>query len=126
MYKKISLAVIIAAFSGMTMAEESGLLGAAQETAESAATAVEQSAENVMGAAQEDAQKVAESAKSTGLSDLDADKDGVISAEEAQANPDLAKSFESVDENKDGKIDAAEFAQFEAIQSPAPEGTSAE
>ncbi len=121
MYKKISLAVIIAAFSGMTMAEETGVLGAAQE----GAAAVEKTAE-ALGAAQEDVQKVAESAKSTGLADLDTDKDGVISAEEAQANPDLAKSFESVDENKDGKIDAAEFAQFEAIQSPAPEGTSAE
>ncbi len=121
MYKKISLAVIIAAFSGMTMAEGTGVLGAAQE----GAAAVEKTAE-ALGAAQEDAQKVAESAKSMGLADLDADKDGVISAEEAQANPELAKSFESVDENKDGKIDAAEFAQFEAIQSPAPEGTSAE
>ncbi len=47
------------------------------------------------------------------LGDLDADKDGVISAEEAQAKPELAKDFQALDKNQDGRLDAAEFAQFE-------------
>lgn len=49
------------------------------------------------------------------LEDLDANKDGSISAEEAQAQADLAKDFNLLDRNQDGKLDAAEFAQFEAI-----------
>lgn len=109
MYKKISLAVLAAAFSGMVLAGEEGMM----ESMKGAAGAA-------MDAAKEDVQKVAEAAKGSGMSALDTNQDGVISAEEAQANPDLAKSFESIDENKDGKIDAAEFAQFEAIQTPAP------
>ncbi len=47
------------------------------------------------------------------LGDLDADKDGVISAEEAQAKPELAKDFQALDKNQDGRLDAAEFARFE-------------
>jgi len=58
------------------------------------------------------------------LEDLDANKDGVISAEEAQVRADLAKDFNLLDRNQDGKLDAAEFAQFEAIPASAEETTS--
>jgi len=44
---------------------------------------------------------------------LDADKDGVISAEEAQADPELAGKFKDLDKNQDNRLDAAEFARFE-------------
>ncbi len=44
--------------------------------------------------------------------ELDADKDGVISAEEAQADPKLAGRFKDLDKNQDDRLDAAEFAQF--------------
>ncbi len=47
------------------------------------------------------------------LEDLDANKYGTISADEAKAQPELAKSFDALDQNKDGKLSAAEFAQFE-------------
>lgn len=49
----------------------------------------------------------------TSYEDLDANKDGVISAEEAQANPELAAKFRDLDKNQDNQLDAAEFAQFE-------------
>ena len=46
---------------------------------------------------------------------LDADKDGNISQEEAQAHPVLVEKWTLIDANGDGQIDAAEFAQFEAM-----------
>ncbi len=55
----------------------------------------------------------------TTYEDLDANKDGVISAEEAQADPELAGKFKDLDKNQDNQLDAAEFAQFE--MTPAPE-----
>jgi len=51
-----------------------------------------------------------------GLEDLDTNKDGAISTEEAQAQAELAKDFKALDQNQDGKLDAAEFAQFETAQ----------
>lgn len=50
---------------------------------------------------------------------LDADNDGEISKEEAAADAALAKTFDRSDENKDNKIDAAEFARSNASGSPA-------
>lgn len=60
----------------------------------------------------------------TTYEDLDTNKDGVISAEEAQANPDLAAKFKDLDKNQDSQLDAAEFAQFE--MAPAPEQGAAQ
>lgn len=48
------------------------------------------------------------------MAELDANGDGVISAEEAQAHPTLAERFESLDENSDQTLDQGEFARFEA------------
>ena len=45
---------------------------------------------------------------------LDANHDGTISKKEAKALPSLYKEWKQVDANKDGKVDQAEFAQFEA------------
>lgn len=50
---------------------------------------------------------------------LDVDNDGVISKDEATADASLAKTFDLSDENKDKKIDAAEFARSNASGSPA-------
>jgi Ca2+-binding EF-hand superfamily protein len=44
------------------------------------------------------------------LAELDADDDGVISEEEAEAYPPLAEAFDRVDANEDGLIDKAEYA----------------
>lgn len=47
------------------------------------------------------------------FSQLDANKDGKISQEEAKKNASLAKKFESVDSNHDQTLDEGEFARFE-------------
>ncbi len=45
---------------------------------------------------------------------LDKDQDGMISKKEASKDTKLSKGFSTADESKDGKLDPAEFAQFEA------------
>jgi Ca2+-binding EF-hand superfamily protein len=44
----------------------------------------------------------------------DANRDGVISREEAQSIPRLAGQFDTADANKDGKIDTAEMEAYRA------------
>lgn len=51
---------------------------------------------------------------------LDADGDGMISAEEAQANEALTATWETIDVNQDGQIDAAEFSAMD-IEAPKSE-----
>jgi hypothetical protein len=46
---------------------------------------------------------------------LDENKDGLISAEEAEAIPTLVEQWTDVDVNEDGKIDAVEFSRFESL-----------
>lgn len=41
---------------------------------------------------------------------LDVDKDGYISAQEAESMPEILEQFDKLDVNKDGKIDMAEIA----------------
>lgn len=45
---------------------------------------------------------------------LDADKDGMVSKKEASKNKDLAAKWDTLDTNKDGKLDQGEFSAFEA------------
>ena len=56
-------------------------------------------------------------------SKLDKNQDGAISETEAATDKALAKQWDSVDLNKDGKLDQAEFARFEASQ-PSSGGAS--
>ena len=51
---------------------------------------------------------------------LDSDKDGMVSKKEASKNKDLASKWDTLDTNKDGKLDQGEFAAFE---SAAPSGS---
>jgi len=52
---------------------------------------------------------------------LDADKDGMVSKKEASKNKDLTSKWDTLDTNKDGKLDQGEFAAFESTgTSPAP------
>ena len=44
---------------------------------------------------------------------MDKDKDGTLSKKEASKNKELTKQWDTLDVNKDGKLDEAEFAQFE-------------
>ena len=41
---------------------------------------------------------------------LDADKDGFVSAQEAEIMPEVMAQFDKLDVNKDGKLDMAEMA----------------
>lgn len=55
---------------------------------------------------------------------LDSDKDGMVSKKEASRNKDLTSKWDTLDTNKDGKLDQGEFAAFETApssgSSPAP------
>lgn len=44
---------------------------------------------------------------------LDTDKDGTLNKREASANKELMEQWDTLDVNQDGKLDEAEFAQFE-------------
>lgn len=44
---------------------------------------------------------------------IDVDGDGYISAQEAQARPDLQESWAASDANEDGVLDISEFSAFE-------------
>ena len=55
---------------------------------------------------------------------LDADHDGKISQDEAQAAPVVARSFTTADKDKDGKISQDEFNQSFTTAAPAPQGES--
>lgn len=46
---------------------------------------------------------------------LDADRDGYVSREEAKALEGFAAAFDSVDDDQDGKLDAEEFAKAQAL-----------
>jgi Ca2+-binding EF-hand superfamily protein len=50
--------------------------------------------------------------------DLDTNRDGQISLEEAKKAPDVSKRFVQADTNQDGKLDAAEFAALEIMPVP--------
>lgn len=62
----------------------------------------------------------------TDMTTLDSDQDGKVSKKEAGKNKELSKKFESLDINKDGKLDSGEFSLFEgaapATTTPAPGG----
>jgi Ca2+-binding EF-hand superfamily protein len=55
---------------------------------------------------------------------LDADHDGKISQDEAQAAPVVARSFTTADKDKDGKISMEEFNQSFTTAAPAPRSES--
>jgi hypothetical protein len=51
---------------------------------------------------------------SASMAKSDKNSDGKISKSEAAADQKLAKQFDKLDANKDGNLDQAEFAKFEA------------
>lgn len=59
-----------------------------------------------------------------GFEVADKDRDGSISKKEAASNKDLTKKWDTLDANKDGKLDSGEFAQFEATGSVSGSGAS--
>lgn len=47
--------------------------------------------------------------------DLDTNRDGQLTLDEAKKSPDVNKKFTQADANKDGKLDASEFAALEIM-----------
>ena len=47
--------------------------------------------------------------------DLDANRDGQITLDEAKKAPEVKNRFTQADTNQDGKLDAAEFAALETM-----------
>lgn len=47
--------------------------------------------------------------------DLDTNRDGQITLDEAKKSPEVKARFTQADANKDGKLDAAEFAAIETM-----------
>lgn len=55
-------------------------------------------------------------ATSASFEQLDANKDGQVSADEAGKDLELTKMWSTVDTNQDGAIDRTEFSAFENLQ----------
>lgn len=55
--------------------------------------------------------KVGKDANDPGFHALDKNKDGVLSREEAKANPMLSRKFNEADKNHDGKLSRAEYLE---------------
>jgi hypothetical protein len=58
------------------------------------------------------------------LTSLDKNSDGKVSKSEASSNKDLSKQFATLDSNKDGNLDQAEFAKFEMAGAGASSSSS--
>lgn len=58
------------------------------------------------------------------LKDLDTNSDGVISKQEAQANSQLSGKFDTLDKNRNGSLEQAEFARFESSPGQGNRGNS--
>ena len=54
------------------------------------------------------------SGSSDAFAKLDADKDGMVSKKEAAKDKSVTAKWDTLDTNKDGKLDPGEFAAFEA------------
>ncbi len=51
----------------------------------------------------------------TSFQNLDTNRDGQITLDEAKKSPEVNTKFTQADANKDGKLDAAEFAALETM-----------
>lgn len=47
---------------------------------------------------------------------LDADDDGFVTRREAQAHSAVSAEFDSIDHNRDGRLDEAEYGRWRAMQ----------
>lgn len=50
------------------------------------------------------------------FAELDRDKDGSLTTDEASRNEEVAAAFERLDESRDGRLDLAEFAQLRSVR----------
>ena len=56
----------------------------------------------------------ADNTKASAEVEVDANRDGKITKTEAKTNKELSAQFSKLDTNKDGNLDSAEYAAFEA------------
>ncbi|WP_372779084.1 hypothetical protein [Litorivivens sp.] len=62
-------------------------------------------------------QQVQQGGQNSGMFNaLDANRDQLISPQEAESNADVAMSFGELDKNTDGHLSADEFNEFQSIQ----------
>ena len=71
-----------------------------------------QPTENATGSSTQPTTQATASAGQQGWNDVDSDKDGAISKQEAAANAGLAQVFDQADADADGKLTADEYKAF--------------
>jgi cytochrome c peroxidase len=98
----------------MAFAQDATTEDAAQPQTEQAQPAPTESAESATGATTQPAEQATSAASSgkQGWDDVDMDKDGAISKQEASANAGLSQVFDQADGNADGKLTADEYKAF--------------
>ena len=95
----------------MAFAQDATTEDAAQPQTQPAPT---ESAESATGATTQPAEQATSAASSgkQGWDDVDVDKDGAISKQEASSNAGLSQVFDQADGNADGKLTADEYKAF--------------
>jgi cytochrome c peroxidase len=98
----------------MAFAQDATTEDAAQPQAEQTQPTPTESAESATGATTQPAEQATSAASSgkQGWDDVDVDKDGAISKQEASSNAGLSQVFDQADGNADGKLTADEYKAF--------------
>ena len=98
----------------MAFAQDATTEDAAQPQAEQTQPTPTESAESATGATSQPAEQATSAASSgkQGWDDVDVDKDGAISKQEASSNAGLSQVFDQADGNADGKLTADEYKAF--------------
>jgi cytochrome c peroxidase len=98
----------------MAFAQDATTEDAAQPQAEQTQPTPTESAESATGATSQPAEQATSAASSgkQGWDDVDIDKDGAISKQEASSNAGLSQVFDQADGNADGKLTADEYKAF--------------
>ncbi len=98
----------------MAFAQDATTEDAAPPQTEQTQPTPTESAESATGATTQPAEQATSAASSgkQGWDDVDIDKDGAISKQEASANAGLSQVFDQADGNADGKLTADEYKAF--------------
>lgn len=98
----------------MAFAQDATTEDATQPQTEQTQPTPTESAESATGATTQPAEQATSAASSgkQGWDDVDMDKDGAISKQEASSNAGLSQVFDQADGNADGKLTADEYKAF--------------
>lgn len=111
----IALVALSAALAmPMAFAQEPTEEAAQPQTEQAQPTPTDSTTESATGATSQPAEQASSAASSgkQGWNDVDLDKDGAISKQEASANAGLSQVFDQADGNADGKLTADEYKAF--------------